>query len=132
MKFLLDTHAFVWSILEPQKIPVKTRRLLENAQSNVYFSSLNLWEISLKFSLGKLRLKTGSPEDLLRAAKQQDFNFITLSEQDALGFANVPRHIHSDPFDRMLIWQAVSRGLTLVSAEAQLSEYQALGLKWVW
>lgn len=132
MKFLLDTHAFIWSITEPQKIPAKTRRLLAKAENSVYYSSLNLWEISLKFSLGKLRLKSGSLEDLLYGAKQQDFNFITLSEQDALGFTNVPRHIHPDPFDRMLIWQAISRGLTLVSAESKLSEYRTLGLKWIW
>lgn len=101
-------------------------------ETSVYFSSISFWEISLKFSIGKLNLKGGGPDSLLEAAKEQGFKFITVSEQDALGFANVPRHIHSDPFDRMLIWQAVSRGLTLVSAEAQLSEYQALGLKWVW
>lgn len=132
MKLLLDTHALIWSLVDPRKIPQKTRRLLERSETAVWFSSISLWEISLKYSLGKLRLKNLSPEDLLHAAKEQDFNVLTLSENDALGFRNLPRHAHHDPFDRMLIWQAIGRELTFVSAETGLAEYHKLGLKWLW
>jgi PIN domain nuclease of toxin-antitoxin system len=131
MKLLLDTHAVIWSAIEPRKIPQKTRRLIESAE-HVYISTVSIWEISLKYSMGKLRLKNLTPDDFVSAAKEQDFDVLTLSEKDALGFRNVPRHAHQDPFDRMLIWQAIVRDLTLVSAEAGLSEYRALGLKWVW
>jgi PIN domain nuclease of toxin-antitoxin system len=131
MKLLLDTHAVIWSAIEPKKIPQKTRRLIESAE-HVYISTVSIWEISLKYSMGKLRLKNLTPDDFVSAAKEQDFDVLTLSEKDALGFRNVPRHAHQDPFDRMLIWQAIVRNLTLVSAEAGLGEYRALGLKWVW
>ncbi|GAB4424630.1 MAG: type II toxin-antitoxin system VapC family toxin [Turneriella sp.] len=131
MKLLLDTHALIWSVTEPKKIPLKTRRLIESAE-HVYISTISIWEISLKYSIGKLRLKNLTPDDFVSAAKEQNFDVLTLSEQDALGFRNVPRHAHHDPFDRMLIWQAIERGLTLVSAEEQLGEYRALGLKALW
>lgn len=132
MKLLLDTHALIWSLVDPKKIPQKTRKLIEKSETAVWFSNISLWEISLKYSLGKLRLKNLSAEDLLHAAKEQDFNGLTLSENDALGFRNLPRHAHHDPFDRMLIWQAIGRELTFVSAESGLAEYSKLGLKWLW
>ena len=132
MKLLLDTHALIWFLADPKKIPAKTLRLLERSESEVWFSSLSLWEISLKFSLGKMRLKDITAKGLSEAAKDQDFNLITLSEQDAVGFDYLPRHLHPDPFDRMLIWQAIGRGLTLVSVEKNLDEYNRLGLKWIW
>ena len=96
MKLLLDTHALIWSLVDPKKIPQKTRKLIEKSETAVWFSNISLWEISLKYSLGKLRLKNLSAEDLLHAAKEQDFNGLTLSENDALGFRNLPRHAHHD------------------------------------
>jgi len=105
---------------------------MEKSETAVWFSTISLWEISLKFSLGKLRLKNISPEILLHEAKEQGFNLITVSDADALGFRNIPPHLHTDPFDRMLIWQAIGRDLTLVSAEPGLDEYRRLGLAWLW
>lgn len=132
MKLLLDTHTLIWFVYSPKKIPLKTLRLIERPETDVWFSTLSIWEISLKFSLGKLFLKNITPEGIVDAAKEQDFNSITISEKDALGFATLPRHIHSDPFDRMLIGQAIERGLTFVSGESRLDQYKKLGLKWVW
>lgn len=132
MKLLLDTHALVWFVHEPRKIPAKTLRLIERSETEIWFSTLSIWEISLKFAMGKVRLKNLSVQDITSAAKEQGFNLITLSEQDAMGFGHLPRHIHPDPFDRMLIWQAIGRELTLVSAESGLDEYARLGLSWLW
>mgnify|MGYP003596440239 FL=1 len=132
MRLLLDTHALIWFLVDPKRIPQKTLRLMEKSETAVWFSTISLWEISLKFSLGKLRLKNISPEILLHEAKEQGFNLITVSEADALGFRNIPPHLHTDPFDRMLIWQAIGRDLTLVSAEPGLDEYRRLGLAWLW
>jgi PIN domain nuclease of toxin-antitoxin system len=132
VKVLLDTHALIWYLREPKKVPAKTLRLIERPETDVWFSTLSIWEITLKFSAGKVFMKNFSAEDILREAKEQDFNAITLSADDALGFANLPRHLHPDPFDRMLIWQAIGRELTLVSGESGLDTYARLGLKWVW
>ncbi len=132
MRLLVDTHTLVWFLTEPKKIPQKTLRIIERSENTVWFSAISLWELSLKFSLGKLRLKNLSPEDIAHEAKEQNFDFITLSETDALGFRNVPRHLHHDPFDRMLIWQAIQHDLTFVSAETGLNEYRQLGLRWIW
>jgi PIN domain nuclease of toxin-antitoxin system len=132
MRLLLDTHALVWFLTEPKKLPQKTLRLIERPETAVWFSAISLWELSLKFSLGKLRLKNLSPEDIAHEAKEQNFDLLTLSETDALGFRNVPQHLHHDPFDRMLIWQAIQRDLTLVSGETGLNEYRQLGLRWLW
>jgi len=128
VSFLLDTHALVWSILEPRQLGEKARAAMTDPSSEVFVSAVSFWEISLKTALGKLKLEGCSPETLLEAAHAQSFQLLPLTPEEASAFHQLPRTAHKDPFDRMLIAQAVTEPLHLLTADVQLKPYSSLVL----
>lgn len=132
MEYLLDTHSFLWSVFQPDKLGEGARSILTNSQSNVSVSSISFWEISLKTSLGKLELIKCSPEELPELAKQMRLDIIELDANDAASFHQLPKKAHKDPFDRMIIWQAIIRDWTLISKDCEFGTYTELGLKTIW
>lgn len=132
MTYLLDTHSFLWAAFEPERFSRRVRELLKNPLTEVHVSSISFWEISLKFALGKLALKNLSPEELPGAARQMGFELITLDPETAASFHQLGCASHKDPFDRMLIWQAVRRQMTLISKDKRFSDYAPLGLMTLW
>lgn len=118
MSFLLDTHAFIWSVMDPRKLGGKSRAVLADSSNDVLVSAVTFWEIALKTGIGKLTLKGCTPETLLRAAQDQEFQLLPLSPEDACAFHRLPKTAHKDPFDRMLIWQAIRGRHTLITRDA--------------
>jgi PIN domain nuclease of toxin-antitoxin system len=129
--YLLDTHSFLWSIWQPEKLGQQAVAVLENAGSEVFVSSITFWEISLKYALGKLTLGC-KPDDLLKFADDMGFEKIPLTPEAAALFHQLPSLAHKDPFDRMLIWQAVSNDLILISKDGKFDNYSQFGLNVVW
>lgn len=129
MNILIDTHILLWALFEPHKLDQNTRRALEEKNNEILVSTISLWEISLKYSLGKLELKGVVPEDLPLFIEKSGFDMIVLNEQEASSFHRLPRMEHHDPFDRMLIWQAIERKLFFMSSDKRFQEYQRLGLQ---
>ncbi len=130
MSYLLDTHILIWNLLEPSKIPAHYRRLLTKSQEQKYISLVSLWEISLKFSLNKLDLYGNTPNALLVECLELGFEVLTPSPGLVTSFHQLPAvRNHKDPFDRMLIWQAIQGGFTLLSHDRQLGDYKIHGLK---
>lgn len=129
--YLLDTHSFLWSIWQPDKLGQQAITVLEKTDNNVFVSSITFWEISLKYSLGKLTLGC-TPDDLLKVADDMGFAKISLSLEEAALFYQLPKLSHKDPFDRMLIWQAISRNLVLISQDSQFDHYSQYGLQVIW
>ena len=132
MKYLLDTHIFLWSLLSPEKLSKKTYDLIENAENEIYLSIVTLWKISLKFNLGKLDLNNVLPEELPSLAKKSGFEIFNLNEYDVSSFYKLPKLAHKDPFDRLLIWQAVQNNMTIISKDSSFAEYSNLGLIIFW
>jgi len=132
MKLLLDTHSFLWSLFAPDKLSKRARSAILDPENEVLVSVVTFWEISLKYALGKIEIKGLSPEDLPAAAKEAFFEIIPLDPPEAAGFHTLPRLSHKDPFDRLIIWQAIQRGLLLISADRHFIEYQEYGLKLLW
>ncbi|HBR58459.1 MAG TPA: PIN domain nuclease [Blastocatellia bacterium] len=132
MKFLLDTHTFVWSIAEPKKLPRSLLNILQNPDVEIFVSAISLWEISIKERLGKLTLVGITTEDLIPSAKKMGFQLIALKPEEAATQGQLAENTHFDPFDRMLIWQAISRKLTLVSSDTQFRRFASDGLKVLW
>lgn len=133
MSFLLDTHAFVWSVLEPRQLGEKARAALTDPSSEVFVSAVSFWEISLKTALGKLKLENCSPETLLEAALTQSFQLLPLTPEDVSAFHQLPRTAHKDPFDRMLIWQAIRGRHTLITRDAGIKRaYRSHKLTTLW
>jgi PIN domain nuclease of toxin-antitoxin system len=124
MKLLLDTHSFIFYVDRPDALPSAARAALEDPSNDLFLSLVSPWEMQIKSTLGKLQLGKPVAElvqaELDRAAIQ--LLPITLHHIDAV--SRLPNH-HRDPFDRLLVAQAIHEGLTLVSSDQTITKYAA-------
>jgi len=130
--YLLDTHTFLWTFFESSHLSHKVHSILFDRNNMIYVSSVTFWEISLKFSLKKLELGTYLPEQLPSLAKKIGFLTLAIEPEESANFHRLPKIAHKDPFDRMLIWQAISKNLVLLSKDTQFKQYSEFGLKTIW
>ncbi len=129
MTYLLDTHALIWALFEPSKLSSNVSAVLENRSLQVSVSAISFWEISLKFGLGKLDLPNTSPDELPDATQQMGFSIAELSPALLTSYHRLPPHpTHKDPFDRLLVWQALQSRHTLISKDIKMKLYAELGL----
>jgi PIN domain nuclease of toxin-antitoxin system len=115
--YLLDTHVLLWLNSDLQRVPRSAIAVLDLADQ-VYYSAASVWELSIKQSLGKLRLTV----PISGFVGQSRFLELPVTALYAEAAANLPLH-HRDPFDRMLVAQAMTEGLVLVTADRRLSNY---------
>ncbi len=122
MKLLLDTHIFIWWADDPGKLPANVRAELENENNTLVLSVVSAWEIQIKFQLGRLTLS--SPLETLIESQRQtnDLQLLPVELPHVLGLQALPHH-HSDPFDRLLIAQAITENCTFVSVDATVTTY---------
>ena len=132
MRYLLDTHAMVWAITETSKLSPQVREILEDPNHQILVSPVSFWEISLKFALGKLELNHVLPEDLPNACVEMDFDIQPLEPEAASTLHHMKGTYHKDPFDRMLIWQAIYYKIPLISKDQIIAQYSSEGLTLVW
>lgn len=118
MTLLLDTHAFLWWLDDPQLLSEQARDAIADGKNTVYVSAAVAWEIAIKRSLGKL----DAPEDLEGAMAASRFLPLPVTVPHALAVARLPDH-HRDPFDRLLVAQAQHEGIRLVSRDPALKPY---------
>lgn len=130
--FLLDTHSFLWTLFDSKCLSKNARELITDANNHVVISTISFWEISLKASLGKLRLEGCKPEILPEMAVRMELEVVTLQPEHAASFYQLPKLAHKDPFDRMLVWQAIQNQWIFISKDKQLPAYQAHGLRLFW
>ena len=132
MNYLLDTHTFLWAAFSPNKLSSKARNEIRSAENQVCISIISFWEISLKYTLGKIELSNCTPADMPDIATQMEIEIIQLGAQETASFYLLPKIAHKDPFDRMIIWQAIQQQFVLVSKDANFPEYRQFGLKVLW
>ena len=122
MKFLLDTHSFLWFFLEPNKLSKPARVILDNGDNEIYLSAISAWEIALKYGIGKLDLPE-QPEIYVPARMSySEITALPVTLEHALRVHTLPP-IHKDPFDRLLIAQAQAESLTIISADRAFTGY---------
>ncbi len=127
MKLLLDTHVFLWFISGDQRLPEGVRDSIRDLNNEVYLSVVSQWEATAKYQLGKLPLPQ-SPETYIPAMRQQhQITSLSLDEVSVSRLASLPL-LHRDPFDRMLICQALAHGLVLVTVDEVITGYSVLVL----
>ncbi len=122
MRILLDTHIFLWFISNDPRLPPNMRDIIRDSDNEVYLSSVSIWEVIVKYQLGKLPLPE-SPETYL--PKQRDRHQIAslaLDESSVVQLTKLPP-LHRDPFDRMLICQALQNGLIIATVDAAVRAY---------
>jgi len=118
MNIIIDTHIFLWSLAEPEKIDPAKRIELVTRSNTIYVSSISMVEIMIKSSIGKLPINF-DPVDM---AEQSGFELLDFSARDALPLKEMPFH-HNDPFDRMLIAQSMARNYALMTQDTKFHLY---------
>lgn len=128
MRCLLDTHALLWWLDADHRLSPTATEIIGDSRTEVFVSVASAWEIAIKAGLGRLDL----PDDLAgffeRQLETNGFDLLTIGLRHALAVRDLPNH-HRDPFDRLLIAQARTEGLMLVSSDAQLRAYD-VSLRW--
>jgi len=133
MNYLLDTHTLIWSMHQLDKIPAPILEIIQDAQNNVAVSVVSFWEVSIKYALGKIQLNGITPEDLPSITERNKFTILALKPLEAASGHQLPwLGKHRDPFDRILIWQAIQNNMTLLSNDADFDLYRSIGLKLIW
>lgn len=131
-KYLLDTQVLLWSVFEVSKIPKQVQDILKNSENDIFVSPVSLWEISMKHRLGKLDFINFNPVNLPAICGQMQYELLPLEPAEASSYHLLQSDFHKDPFDRMLIRQAIQQGLILLSADTLIAQYTAEGLKVFW
>jgi PIN domain nuclease of toxin-antitoxin system len=118
LRLLLDTHTMIWAFAEPRLLSAQARDAISTKENDVFVSVISPWEIAIKRSKKKLR----APEDLGEAIEAHQFRLLSVLLRHTEAIASMPSH-HGDPFDRMLVAQAIVDGLTLVTSDRALRRY---------
>ena len=129
MTYLLDTHYMLWTIADTKKLSKSIKEIITNPDHRIVISTISFWEVSLKTSIGKLEIIGFSPDDLPNACLETGFDIECLSAEDSSTYHKLKATYHKDPFDRMLIWQAIQNDYTLISSDSNVKKYTSEGLK---
>lgn len=133
MKYLLDTHAFIWSFMDTSKLSRKAFSEASDTNNTIYVSPISFWEIAIKHQLGKLDLGKVNILHLPNIASEYDFSILPLDVYDYVSVHNLPlKENHRDPFDRMLIHTAIRNNLILLSSDKMFQQYEKDGLQLLW
>lgn len=119
MQLLLDTHALIWWLSNNPTLSAKTKKVIANPNNIVFVSAASAWEIAIKKSLGKLQ----APDDLKEQVEVQRFTPLDINIDHALTVEKLPKH-HRDPFDRILIAQAMSENLIIITRDRKFTAYK--------
>lgn len=122
MKLLIDTHVFLWLMDEPEKLSGKALEVCKNRENQIYLSVVSPWEIEIKRQLGKLRLKLPLRTIIEEQQEKNGLQMLAVELEHVLTLGNLIRH-HADPFDRLLIAQAIVEYADLVTADPLFSKH---------
>ena len=123
MKLLLDTQVLLWAAGLPERLSKSARKLLEDPRSELFFSAASLWEIAIKHTLGREDFRV-EPRLLRRGLLDNGYVELPVTSPHAVSIDALPP-LHKDPFDRLLLAQALCEGVTLVTSDSQLARYPA-------
>ncbi len=122
MKLLLDTHIFLWFVSDDQRLREKYRGAICDSANEVYLSVASLWECVIKHSLGKLQLPSNTVDYLTLQRERHGIQSLPIDERCVARLSELPR-IHRDPFDRILICQAIQHGFHIVTEDKLFTSY---------
>nr|WP_295923428.1 type II toxin-antitoxin system VapC family toxin [uncultured Dyadobacter sp.] len=132
MRYLLDTHTLIWTFFETSRLSPTVTDIISNKRNAIYVSSIVFWEICIKVGCGKLKLGDKDPEMLPGICIEYGFELMALTASDTGSLHQLSGSHHKDPFDRMLIWQAICNDMTLVTDDRYILKYASAGLKTIW
>jgi PIN domain nuclease of toxin-antitoxin system len=121
---LLDTHVLLWALGMPERLPKQTAEQIESPETQVCFSAASIWEIAIKTSAGRVSFQY-SPDQIAQASRATGFHELPITSAHAAKVASLPEH-HRDPFDRLLIAQALLMPANLLTTDSALLPYSEL------
>lgn len=121
MNILLDTHVALWAITDSPKLPPKARELIQSPRTTVWISVASIWEIAIKHALGRGDMPVSSP-DAVRYFRESGYQFIAIEAEHAAAVEELAAH-HQDPFDRMLVAQALVEPMRLMTRDPIVALY---------
>ena len=121
MKILLDTHLLLWASGQPDRLPKTARTMIESPDTTLLFSPASLWEISIKQGLGRADFQV-DPRLLRRGLMDNGYQEVFITSEHTVAIDSLPP-IHKDPFDRLLIAQAIVEGVILMTADQTVARY---------
>ena len=121
LDLLLDTHLTLWAIEDSPRLSATARTLINDPEHDLYFSAISIWEIAIKHALGKADFRV-DPVQARQTLLRNLYREVPLTGDQTFALATLPK-LHRDPFDRMLVAQALSEGLTLLTADRTLAKY---------
>lgn len=124
-RYLLDTHVLLWWLGEPKKLSEKVLKIISEEKIEIFLSAASLWEIETKREIGKLKV----PKNLAEEIKDQAILELEISGSHVKRLAALPKH-HKDPFDRMIIAQALEEDLVIISSDPAIHKYSAQVIWW--
>ncbi len=122
MKYLLDTHTLIWFIEGDGKLHQNLKSAIENPENQIFVSIVTFWEIAIKQSLNKLELNN-SIEDYINKVTENNIAIVSVSFEHILKLTTLPFY-HRDPFDRMLIVQAIIENMVVISKDTHFADYE--------
>ena len=133
MTYLIDTHTFIWAISDVKKLSKLASEMITNIDNDIFVSVISFWEIALKTSINKYSFDGILINDLPEYARKMNFHILEMKAREACTFANLPlKDNHKDPFDRMIIWQAITENMSLISKDKMFVQYKNNGLSLIW
>jgi PIN domain nuclease of toxin-antitoxin system len=121
VKLLLDTQLLLWAAGQPRRLSKAATKLLQSAENELLFSAVSMWEIAIKRGFGRDDFRV-DPRLLRRGLLDNGYTELPMSSQHAVSIDTLPA-LHKDPFDRLLLAQALTEGITLLTSDAQLALY---------
>jgi PIN domain nuclease of toxin-antitoxin system len=121
VKLLLDTQLLLWAAGQPERLSARARTLLKNPRNQLLFSAASLWEVAIKNTLGREDFRV-EPRLLRRGLLDNGYTELPVTSQHAVNIDSLPP-LHKDPFDRLLLAQALTEGITLVTGDSVLARY---------
>ena len=121
MNLLLDTHVALWAVTDSPRLAARARELISSPRASVWISAATIWEITIKHGLGRGDMPV-SGHDALRYFRDSGYRLLAMEPEHAAAIAELPAH-HQDPFDRMLIAQALSEPMRLITHDATVARY---------
>ena len=123
MRYLLDTHAFLWWVADDTRLSEAVRKVIKDSENEIMVSSASVWEMSIKTGVGRLRIPGDMTQFMSEQLATQGFSTLPINLHHALHVAKLPL-LHRDPFDRMLIAQTIVENLVLITADSAMTQYE--------
>jgi len=123
MKYLLDTHAFLWFVSEDNRLSSKAQSIIKNSRNDIYFSAVSAWEMSIKIRLGRLSIEEELEPFIIKQLSENNFSTLSITIFHSIYTSKLPE-IHKDPFDRMIVAQSQVEDMPLISKDKNIKKYK--------